>query len=53
MPHPNIIVNLTRSPWTLLMRRARIRYKGLFRASTFNRIRLADPREKSIELGFE
>ena len=53
MPHPNIIVNLTRSPWTLLMRRARIRYKGLFRANTFNRIRLADPREKSIELGFE
>ena len=53
MPHPNIIVNLSASPWPMLWRSVRIRYKGLLRANTFNRVRLADPRAKSIELGFE
>lgn len=51
LPWPTIIVPLTRNPWPLLLRRMRLRYKALLRASTLHP-RLECPETKARELGF-
>jgi hypothetical protein len=53
LPRAGIISTLSASPWALLFRRGRVRYKGLLRRRTMNFERLADPKRKAIELGFE
>jgi hypothetical protein len=53
LPVPTTTVTLTANPFELLFRRIRVRYKALFRGSTYFVDRLSDPRAKAIELGFE
>lgn len=53
LPVPTTTVTLTRNPFELLFRRLRVRYKAMFRGSTYFVDRLNDPRAKAIELGFE
>ena len=51
LPWPTVILPLTRNPAPLALRRLRVRYKGVFRASTqFNQ--LPNPASKALELGF-
>ena len=53
LPVPTLVATLTADPWMLMKRRVQMRYKSIFRSSTFNRIRMDDPSRKAIELGFE
>jgi hypothetical protein len=53
LPVPTTTVPLVPNPWHLRFRRLRIRYKAIFRRSTYFVDRLPDPRAKAIELGFE
>jgi Glycosyltransferase like family len=53
LPRAGIISTLSSSRWPLMFRGMRIRYKGLLRKDTLNFQRLADPKRKAIELGFE
>lgn len=53
LPVSNLVVKLTSNPLHLLKRRAQFRYKAIFRKDSYNNVRLSDPRQKSIELGFE
>jgi hypothetical protein len=52
LPWPTVIVPLTRNPLQLLLRSLRIRYKGVFRASTLHP-QLDRPDVKASELGFD
>lgn len=51
LPWPTVIVQLTRNPLPLLLRRARLRYKGTLRASTLHSA-FESPELKARELGF-
>jgi hypothetical protein len=51
LPWPTVIVQLTENPIPLLLRRMRLRYKGLLRASTLHPM-LDCPEMKAKELGF-
>ena len=51
LPWPTVIVELSRNPLILMLRRLRIRYKAIFRASTLN-ASLERPDIKARELGF-
>jgi hypothetical protein len=52
LPIPTTTVPLVRGPWLLQFRRLRVRYKAIFRSSTFSSVRLADLHGKAAELGF-
>jgi hypothetical protein len=52
LPWPTVIVPLTRNPLRLQLRSLRIRYKGVFRASTLHP-QLDRPDVKARELGFD
>jgi hypothetical protein len=52
LPWPTVIVPLSRNPARLFFRALRIRYKGLFRASTLHPA-LDCPDVKARELGFD
>lgn len=52
LPVPTTTVPLVRSPWPLQLGRLRIRYKAIFRSSTFSTKRLTNPDAKAVELGF-
>ncbi|TYO61103.1 hypothetical protein FXV83_40065 [Bradyrhizobium hipponense] len=51
LPWPTVIVELTRNPLPLLLRRMRLRYKGIVRASTLHPT-FEYPELKARELGF-
>lgn len=51
LPWPTVIIQLTGNPMPLLLRRIRLRYKALFRASTLHPM-LEFPERKANELGF-
>lgn len=51
LPWPTVIVQLTRNPLPLLLRRMRLRYKGTLRASTLHSA-FEYPELKARELGF-
>lgn len=51
LPWPTVIIQLTDNPIPLLLRRIRLRYKALFRASTLHPM-LEFPEIKAKELGF-
>lgn len=51
LPLPTVIVRLTRNPFPLLLRRMRVRYKAVLRASTLHP-RLESPELMARELGF-
>jgi hypothetical protein len=51
LPWPTVILQLTRNPAHLLLRRARLRYKAIFRRSTLHPT-LENPEQKAKELGF-
>jgi hypothetical protein len=51
LPLPTVIAPLTPNPLPLLLRRARLRYKAIFRSSTMHP-RLESPELKARELGF-
>lgn len=53
LPRYGIVVDLTRGPWLLWYRAARIRYKGTVRASTLRFERLDDPRAFAQQIGLE
>lgn len=53
LPVPTTCGTLTAVPLTLSFRRLRIRYKAIFRRSTYSTKRILDPPAKSIELGLE
>lgn len=44
---------LTTNPFWLPLRRLRIRYKAIFRPSTYSSQRITDPHAKAAELGFD
>ena len=51
LPLPTVIVRLTTNPWPLLLRRLRLRYKAIFRASTL-RPMVESPELVARQLGF-
>lgn len=51
LPLPTVIVQLTGNPWPLLLRRLRLRYKAIFRASTL-RSMVESPELVARQLGF-
>ncbi|MGY4286393.1 hypothetical protein ACVWXO_005613 [Bradyrhizobium sp. LM2.7] len=51
LPLPTVIVRLTRNPLPLLLRRVRLRYKAILRASTLHPM-LESPELMARELGF-
>jgi hypothetical protein len=51
LPWPTVILQLTPNPVPLLLRRARLRYKAIFRASTLHPM-LECPENKAKQLGF-
>ncbi|MCK1424824.1 hypothetical protein IVB15_30245 [Bradyrhizobium sp. 182] len=53
LPVPTTCGLLTQNPFVLPMRRLRIRYKAIFRTSTYSTQRLSDPSVKARELGMD
>jgi hypothetical protein len=53
LPVPTTCGSITANPVVPLFRRFRIRYKAIFRPSTYNTIRIEDPAAKAIELGLD
>jgi hypothetical protein len=53
LPLKTPCITLSSNPFTLQLRRLRIRYKALCRPSTYSTNRDLDPRAKATELGFE
>jgi hypothetical protein len=53
LPVPTTCVPLTANPIILAFDRLRVRYKAIFRRSTYSSHRLSDSRGKARELGFE
>jgi hypothetical protein len=51
LPWPTVIIQLTKNPLPLLLRRMRLRYKAILRASTLHPM-LECPEAKAKELGF-
>jgi hypothetical protein len=51
LPLPTVIVQLTRNPWPLLLRRLRLRYKAVLRASTLHPM-IESPELVARQLGF-
>ena len=53
LPVPTTCGPLTRNPFILPLRRLRVRYKAIFRTSTYSTQRLSDPSAKARELGID
>jgi hypothetical protein len=53
LPVPTTCGPLTSRPFAISMRRLRIRYKAIFRQSTYTNQRVPDPSAKSHELGLD
>jgi hypothetical protein len=53
LPVPTTCGMITSNPLTPTFRRLRVRYKALFRASTYSTQRVQDPSAKAIELGLD
>lgn len=51
LPLPTVIVELTRNPWPLLLRRLRLRYRAVLRASTLHPM-VESPELIARQLGF-
>jgi hypothetical protein len=52
LPVPTSIATLTANPGHLAFRRLQIRYRAIFRSSTYSSKRIEDPSKKARELGF-
>jgi hypothetical protein len=52
LPVPTTCGPLTANPFSLFIRRTQIRFKAMFRPTTYSTLRLTDPAAKALELGF-